>query len=76
MTELERLAKFTIDQGDEWWELEHCVNASLHCCKHKYIENHRDFYTSPVYQVFNSTGKRICATLSYTEALAIYNSIK
>lgn len=77
MTELEIFAKFTLEKGDEWWELEKCNNGGLYESKGHYIENYRDYYTSPVFQVFNKDGKRIMTSMNYLEAIKYYeNNIK
>lgn len=77
MTELEMFAKFTLEKGDEWWKLEQCDNGGLYKSRGRYIENHREYYTSPVYQIFNKEGKRIMTSMDYMTAFKYYeNNIK
>lgn len=64
MTDLELYAKETLNQGGEWWKLE----DGLFVSKTKYLVNNNYFYNIPVYQVFNSEGKRLMTTTSYVVA--------
>lgn len=64
MTDLELFAKQTLEQGGEWYKLE----DGLYLSKSKYLVNNNYFYNTPVYQVFNTEGKRLFASTSYDAA--------
>lgn len=78
MTDLERFAKFTLEQNDEWYTIEKNNYGALAMCKHKYMPKgqYNYFYNSPMYEVFNSKGKRICVSTNYIEAYNIFKNLK
>lgn len=75
MTELQIFAEVTLNHGGEWWLLEESESYSLYGCKTKFTVNHQTYYNPPVYQVFNSKGKRIYASTNYREAYNKYISL-
>ena len=66
MTDLEIFARHTIEQGGKWYELEPGLYKSQnwHEVKNSYYGD------TPVYQVFDSSGKRLFATTNYQAALS------
>lgn len=74
MNELETFAKFTLDNGGIWHELEHSGNAGLYKTQTRRMNGRNYEYDSPVYQVFDS-GKRVFASINYRQAYAKYCKI-
>ena len=72
MTELELFAKQTLEQGGEWYKLE----EGLFLSKTKYLVGNYYFYNDPVYQVFNSEGKRLMVSTSYDAAYSFWLIVK
>lgn len=70
-SELELFAKQTLEQGGEWYELE----DGLYESKSKHLVNRNYIYGTPVYQVFNSEGKRVYASISYTLAYNFWRNM-
>lgn len=68
MNELEIFAEITLKNGGEWWRLEESKECSLYCCKTKYMIKNNFYYNPPVYQIFDSKGKRIFASTDYRTA--------
>ena len=75
MTELEMFAKSIIEDGNQWWELEKSDKGGLYMSKKVYSDGRNDYYGTPMYQVFNSEGKRIGVTPIYNDALAKYRRL-
>lgn len=70
-TELELFAEQTIKQGGEWHKLE----DGLYKCFGKHMVGNNYVNDTPVYQVFNSEGKRVFASVSYTLAYSYYQNM-
>jgi hypothetical protein len=70
-SELELFAKQTLDQGGEWYKLE----EGLYESKSKHLIDNSYIYDTPVYQVFNSEGKRVFSTVSYTLAYNFWRNM-
>ena len=68
MTDLETFATYTTEHGGQWYKLEPGLYKSQMWHMADGRNSHGD---NPVYQVFVD-GKRICATLSYQEALEVW----
>ena len=74
MTELEIFAKFTLEHGGIWHELERSENAGLYKTQTRRMNGRNYEYDSPVYQVFVD-GKRVFASTNYRQAYAKYKKI-
>lgn len=74
-TELELFADFTNKNGGEWWPLESNENYSLWLCKMKHMVNNHVYYDQPVYELFDSSQKRILATTSMSTAYSQYKKL-
>lgn len=70
MTELELFAR----QGGCWYCLENGSRGSLYKTYKQYCDGRNYFNETPVYQVFNSDGKRLFASTNYIEAVRFYES--
>lgn len=71
MNELETFAKFTLEHGGIWYELERSENVGLYKTQGRRMIGRNYEYDSPVYQVFVD-GKRVFATMNYRQAYAKY----
>ena len=71
-TELELFAKQTLEQGGEWFLLEQSEAGGLYKTQGKWCDGRNYFNTPPVFQVFDSEGKRIFASESYINAYQFY----
>ncbi len=74
MTELEKFAKITLEQGGEWFKLEESEFYSLHESKTKYMPKNYSYY-SPVFQIFDSKGKRVLAHTDYRTTYEKYRKL-
>lgn len=72
MTELELFARQTLEQGGEWFLLEQSEAGSLYKTQGKWCDGRNYFNNPPVFQVFDSEGKRIFASESYISAYQFY----
>ena len=72
MSELELFAKQTLEQGGEWFALEKSEAGGLYKAHGKWCDGRNYFNTPPVFQVFDSEGKRKFASESYTLAYQYY----
>lgn len=70
-SELELFAEQTLNQGGEWYKLE----DGLYKCFGKHLVGNNYVNDTPVYQVFNSEGKRVFASVSYTLAYSYYQNM-
>lgn len=70
-TELELFAEQTLDQGGEWYKLE----DGLYESKSKHLVDNNYIYDTPVYHIFNSEGKRMFSTVSYTLAYNFWRNM-
>ena len=69
--DLDLFADQTISNGGTWYKLEE-LNGYCLCKSQMWYSDVRESYgCTPVFQVFDRDGKRICTTLSYQEALAV-----
>ena len=75
MKELEMFSRFTLEQGNNWWELESSIKGSLHKSQRVYSDGRNDFYETPMYQVFDAKGKRVYVTPVYVDAFAKYRRL-
>ena len=71
MTELELLAKQTLEQGGEWLLLEQSEVGRLYKTQGKWCDG-RNYFNTPVFQVFDSEGKRVFVSESYINAYQFY----
>ena len=71
MTELEMLAKFTVENNGKWILLEEKCDYKLFEVTRVFEFNHYYYNETPVYQIFHN-GKRILATTNYSEAYQCY----
>jgi len=69
MTELELYSKQTVEEGGMWACLDRCNKCSIY--KTMDIKQ-----TVVVFQVFDSNGKRKCATTNINVAYTVYNDLK
>ena len=76
MTELEMLAKQTLEQGGEWFLLEQSETGRLYKTQEKWYDSRNRFNTLPVFQVFDSEGKRVFTSESYINAYQFYQARK
>ncbi|MEE3325159.1 MAG: hypothetical protein VZR33_07490 [Methanosphaera sp.] len=72
MTELEMLAKQTLEQGGEWFLLEQSEAGRLYKTQGKWCDGRNYFNTPSVFQVFDSEGKRVFTSESYINAYQFY----
>lgn len=75
MTELETFAKFTLDNGGVWYELEESENYSMYKTQDKFMEKHSYYYSLPVYQIFDKQGNRVFASINYRETYEEYKRL-
>ena len=75
MTELEIFSEITLKHGGEWWKLEESKNYSLHLCKTKYMVKGHTYYNPPVFEIYNSKGKRMYASTDRKMAYAVYTTL-
>ncbi len=68
MTELELFAQQTILQGGIWYELE----PGLYKSQSWHEVRNNFFGDTPVYQVFDSSGKRLFASTNYISAFKFW----
>lgn len=73
MNELETFAKFTLENGGIWHELERTENVELYKTQTRRMNGRNYEYDSPVYQVF-VRGKRVFASTNYRQAYARYKN--
>lgn len=71
MTELEMLAKFTVENNGKWALLEEKDDIKLFESTKPFECNHYYYNETPVYQIFRN-GKRVLATTNYSEAYQCY----
>ena len=71
MTELEMLAKFTVENKGKWMLLEEQGDCKLFESTKPFEFNHYYYNTTPIYQIFIK-GKRVLATTNYSEAYQCY----
>ena len=71
MTELEMLAKFTVENNGKWALLEEKEECKLIESTKPFEFNHYYFNEEPIYQIFRN-GKRVLATTNYIEAFQCY----
>lgn len=75
MTCLEIFAKFTLDNGGVWYQLEKSENYSMYKTQSKFMEKHSYYYSSPVYQIFDMQGNRVFASTNYKETYEEYKRL-
>ena len=68
MTDLEIFAQQTLSQGGIWYELE----PGLYKSQSLHEVNHNFYGDIPVYQVFDSSGKRLFASTNYINAVKFW----
>lgn len=71
MTELEMLAKFTVENNGEWALLEEKGECKLFETTKPFEYNHYYYNVTPIYQIFYR-GKRVLATTNYREAIQFF----
>ena len=67
--ELEVYARMTLDQGGIWARIEKSAAGALYSSQRKFSDGRHDFFSTPVYQVFDTNGERVLATLCLSDAL-------
>ena len=72
MSDLERFARFQLEQGGIWYRLEKCAAGGLYKTQKRYCDGRNDWYETAVYQVFDQDGRRVLATTNYIEAYNKY----
>lgn len=75
VTELQTFAKFTLENGGEWWLLEHSDNYQLYKTCSKYLYKNNYYLDTTVYQIFNKQGKRVFVSTDYKEAYKHYKTL-
>ena len=75
-TELEIFSERTLKNGGGWRLLESSPKCSLYKTYDAYESKYNYFRTPPVFQVFDSRGKRLFAGESYYGALTYYEEVK
>ena len=71
-TELELFANHTLEQGDEWILLEQSEAGRLYMITGEWCNGRNYFNRQPVFQVFDSEGKRVFTSGSYINAYQFY----
>jgi len=64
MTTLERIAKSINEQGGVFYLLANVDGYKLFVSKTRYLSGHNYYYNSPVYQIFDGSGRRVYVTQS------------
>lgn len=62
MTTLERIAKSINEQGGVFYPLANIDGYKLFVSKTRYLSGHNYYYNSPVFQIFDSNGRRVYTT--------------
>jgi hypothetical protein len=75
MTDLETFADITFKQGGEWWKIEENEKYSLYLCKMKHMIEKYVYYDQPIYELFDSSGKRVFATADRIIAYQEYKKL-
>lgn len=73
-TELEIFAEYTIKNGGKWFLLEDGTNAKLYKSQMWHLVGNNYVGDAPVYQVFDSNGKRIYSTTNLSLAYSFYEN--
>ena len=75
MTDLRAFAKFTLDRGGIWHDIEKSGRFSMYKTQDRYMNRNNYVFTTPVYQIFED-GKRIFASTNYREACEHFRRLK
>lgn len=74
-SELDIFAEMTLKRGGVWYRLDEKNGYSVYKTQDKYTEHNYTGYTTPVYQIYNTDGKRVFASTNFTETMIKFRQL-